>query len=173
VTLSAWRGGSGAFADVAASLFPALYIGLPIGAMIGIRTSSGPQVLFLLMLTIIVSDTAQYYSGRLFGRHKLSPIISPKKTVEGAIGGFLVAPAALAVLARWWLPHAATSLVLLVGLLLVGVGITGDLFESLLKRSAGVKDSSALIPGHGGVLDRIDSILFAAPAFYLFLRYGA
>lgn len=165
--------GPGVLADVAAALFPTLYLGLPLGALVAIHAVGGREAVLLLLVTIVASDTAQYYSGRLFGRHKLSPVISPKKTVEGALGGFLVAPLVFTLLAHWWLPRAATSLLLLVGLLLVGVGIAGDLFESLLKRSAGVKDSSALIPGHGGVLDRIDSILFAAPAFYLFLRYGA
>jgi phosphatidate cytidylyltransferase len=165
--------GTGVLADVSAALFPTLYLGLPLGALVAIHGAGGREAVLLLLSTIIASDTAQYYSGRLFGRRKLSPLISPKKTVEGAIGGFLVAPPVMALAARWWLPEAATSMVLLVGLLMVGVGIAGDLFESLLKRSAGVKDSSALIPGHGGVLDRIDSLLFAAPAFYLFLRYGA
>jgi phosphatidate cytidylyltransferase len=165
--------GPGVLADASAALFPVLYLGLPLGALVAIHATGGREAVLLLLSTIIVSDTAQYYSGRLFGRRKLSPLISPKKTVEGAIGGFLVAPPAMVLLARWWLPGAGTSMLLLVGLLLVGVGIAGDLFESLLKRSAGVKDSSALIPGHGGVLDRIDSLLFAAPAFYLFLRYGA
>jgi phosphatidate cytidylyltransferase len=83
-----------------------------------------------------------------------------------------VAPAVMAAVAPWWLPGHSTGWVLLVGLALVGLGIAGDLFESLLKRSAGVKDSSTLIPGHGGVLDRIDAMLFAAPVFYVLLRYG-
>jgi phosphatidate cytidylyltransferase len=170
VTLSAWRGGSGAFADVSASLFPALYIGLPIGAMIGIRTVSGPPVLFLLMLTVIVSDTAQYYSGRLFGRRPLAPLASPKKTIEGALGGFVLGTAAFAIIASWWLP-IAMPFRLLLGLTIVALGIAGDLFESMLKRSAGVKDSSTLIPGHGGVLDRIDALLFAAPVYYIVLKY--
>jgi phosphatidate cytidylyltransferase len=165
--------GPGVLADVSAALFPVLYLGLPLGALVAIHAAAGREAVLLLLSTIIVSDSAQYYAGRLFGRHRLSPLISPKKTVEGAVGGFLVAPVVMALLARSWLPQASTSLMLLVGLLLVGVGIAGDLFESLLKRSAGVKDSSALIPGHGGVLDRIDALLFAAPVFYLFLRYGA
>jgi phosphatidate cytidylyltransferase len=173
ITVGSRVPGPGVLADVSAGLFPVLYLGLPLGALVAIHSASGREGVLLLLSTIIVSDTAQYYSGRLFGRRKLSPLISPKKTVEGAIGGFLVAPVVMTLLAQWWLPQAATSTLLLVGLLLVGVGIAGDLFESLLKRSAGVKDSSALIPGHGGVLDRIDSLLFAAPAFYLYLRYGA
>ena len=170
VTLSSWRGGSGAFADVAASLFPALYIGLPVGAMIGIRTGSGPQVLFLLMVTIIISDTAQYYSGRRFGRRPLAPLASPKKTIEGALGGFVFGTAGFAIIADWGVPFA-TPFPILLGLTIVALGITGDLFESLLKRSAGVKDSSGLIPGHGGVLDRIDALLFAAPVYYIVLKY--
>jgi phosphatidate cytidylyltransferase len=160
-------------ADIGASAFPILYLGVPMGAFVALHATSGRETVLLLLVTVIASDTAQYYSGRLFGRHKLSPLISPKKTVEGAIGGFLVAPAVLAFGARWWLPGRSTGWALLVGLAVVGLGITGDLFESLLKRSAGVKDSSALIPGHGGVLDRVDALLFAAPVFYVFVRYGA
>ena len=170
LTLSSWRGGPGAFADVSASLFPALYIGLPIGAMIGIRTGSGPRALFLLMVTIIISDTAQYYSGRQFGRRPLAPLASPKKTIEGALGGFVFGTAGFAIVANWWLP-IAMPFRLLLGLTIVALGITGDLFESMLKRSAGVKDSSGLIPGHGGVLDRVDALLFAAPVYYIVLKY--
>src|SRR6185436_19150960 len=81
--LGAWRGGSAALATVAATLFPALYIGLPIAALLGIRTLGGARGLFLLMLTVMVSDTSQYYTGRAFGRRPLAPIVSPKKTVEG------------------------------------------------------------------------------------------
>jgi phosphatidate cytidylyltransferase len=170
VTLSAWRGGAGAFGDVSASLFPALYVGLPVGALVGIRTGGGPRVLFLLMLTIIVSDTAQYYTGRLFGRRPLAPMASPKKTIEGALGGFACGTAAFAVLSNWWLPIAMPFRIAL-GVTIVALGIAGDLFESMLKRSAGVKDSSGLIPGHGGVLDRIDALLFAAPVYYIVLKY--
>jgi len=117
-----------------------------------------------------VSDTAQFYAGTLFGRHRLSPAISPKKSVEGAIGGFLAGMAVMIGLGRVWLPQLDVALLAGVGAVLVALGIAGDLFESLLKRSAGVKDASALIPGHGGVLDRIDALLFVVPGFYLFLR---
>jgi phosphatidate cytidylyltransferase len=164
--------GPGTLGDVAAACFPMLYLGLPLGAMVALHRAFGADAVLLLLATIVVSDSAQYYAGRLFGRHKLSPVISPKKTLEGALGGFLVAPLAAVALGRWWAPQVPPGRLLLVGLALVGLGIAGDLFESLLKRSAGVKDSSALIPGHGGVLDRIDALLFAAPGFYLFLRYG-
>jgi phosphatidate cytidylyltransferase len=170
-SLGTWRGGSEALASVSATLFPALYIGLPIAALIGIRALGGPRVLFLLMLTVIVSDTSQYYTGRLFGRRPLAPAVSPKKTVEGAVGGLVFGTALFAVAGMWWLPALPIAFRVLLGLTLVALGIAGDLFESMLKRSAGVKDSSALIPGHGGVLDRIDALLFAAPVYYIVLKY--
>jgi phosphatidate cytidylyltransferase len=170
-SLGSWRGGPGALAMVSVALFPALYIGLPIAAMIGIRTLGGPPALFLLMLTVMVSDTAQYYTGRAFGRRPLAPAVSPKKTMEGAVGGLVFGTALFAIAGHWWLPGASAAFRVLLGLALVALGIAGDLFESMLKRSAGVKDSSALIPGHGGVLDRIDALLFAAPIYYIVLRY--
>jgi phosphatidate cytidylyltransferase len=170
-SLGSWREGPAALALVSATLFPALYIGLPIGAMIGTRELGGPRALFLLMLTVIVSDTAQYYTGRAFGRRPLAPAISPKKTVEGALGGFLFGAAAFTALGAWWLPSIPIALRIGLGLTLVALGIAGDLFESMLKRSAGVKDSSTLIPGHGGILDRIDALLFAAPVYYIVLRH--
>ena len=169
--LGAWRGGSAALATVAATLFPALYVGLPIAALLGIRTLGGARGLFLLMLTVMVSDTSQYYTGRAFGRRPLAPIVSPKKTVEGAIGGAVVGTLLFSIVGIWWLPQLAAPFRAVLGLTIVALGIVGDLFESMLKRSAGVKDSSALIPGHGGVLDRIDALLFAAPVYYIVLRY--
>ena len=123
------------------------------------------------MLTVAMSDTAQYYTGRAFGRRPLAPAISPKKTIEGAIGGFIAAPLFLAIVGAWWLPAVPVGLRVVLGMAIVAVGIAGDLFESMLKRSAGVKDSSALIPGHGGILDRIDALLFAAPVYYILLKY--
>ena len=171
VTLGAWRGDPNALASVSASLFPALYLGLPVGALVAVRHLGGPQSLFLLMVTIIVSDSMQYYTGRLFGRRPLAPIVSPKKTIEGAVGGFVFGTAAFAIVGGWWLPHMPVGLRIGLGLSIVALGIAGDLFESMLKRSANVKDSSSLIPGHGGILDRIDALLFAAPVYYIVLRY--
>jgi phosphatidate cytidylyltransferase len=169
--LGSWNGGPAALASASVSLFPALYIALPIGALVSVRAMGGPPALFLLMLTVMVSDTAQYYSGRAFGRRPLAPLVSPKKTVEGAIGGFIVGTATFVIVGAWWLPIMPLPLRVAVGLTLVALGIAGDLFESMLKRSAGVKDSSALIPGHGGVLDRIDALLFAAPVYFIVLTY--
>jgi phosphatidate cytidylyltransferase len=171
MALTTWRGDRDALGRVSAAVFPMLYLGLPIGALIAIRAMRGPAGLFLLMLTVMVSDTAQYYSGRLFGRRLLAPVISPKKTVEGAIGGFVFGMLLMGAAGHWWLPDVSWPVRSILGAALVALGIAGDLFESMLKRSAGVKDSSALIPGHGGVLDRIDALLFAAPIYYVVLKY--
>ena len=169
--MGTWRGGTNALATVAAGLFPAIYIGLPIGALVAVRAFAGPHVLFLLMLTVMVSDMAQYYTGRAFGRRPLAAAISPKKTIEGALGGFVFGTALFVGAGAWWVPGMPMPFRVGLGLTIVALGIAGDLFESMLKRSAGVKDSSALIPGHGGVLDRIDALLFAAPIYYIFLKY--
>jgi len=132
---------------------------------------AGREAALVLMLTVILSDTAQLYTGRLVGRRLLAPAISPKKTVAGAVGGFVAGTLGMVIVGRWWLAPVDLPWRIGLGLAVVAVGMAGDLFESLLKRSAGVKDASALIPGHGGVLDRIDALLFAAPVFYIFVRY--
>lgn len=157
--------------DSAASLLPVLYIGMPLGALAAVRAIGGREAVLLLMATIVISDSAQYYTGRAFGRRPLAPSISPKKTVEGAIGGMVFGTLAMVVGGHFVFPAARLPLLAIVSASIAALGIVGDLFESLLKRSAGVKDSSALIPGHGGVLDRIDSWLFAAPVYYVFIRY--
>ena len=163
--------GPHALSSTAASLFAVLYIGLPLGAIAAVRTIGGREAVILLVITIVVSDSAQYYTGRALGRAPLAPAISPKKTREGAIGGVLFGSLAMVLGARYVFPAAPAGPLALAAVAVVTLGIVGDLFESLLKRSAGVKDSSALIPGHGGILDRIDSWLFASPAYYLFVRY--
>ena len=170
--IAAWPPGSrDALATVSVALFPSWYIGIPLGALVAIRAVEGATSLLLLILTVVVSDTAQYYTGRLTGRHLLAPAISPKKTIEGAIGGVVFGTLVFAILGGWWLGRVPTPLRVIVGVAIVLAGIAGDLFESMLKRSANVKDSSSLIPGHGGVLDRIDALLFAAPVYYIVLRY--
>jgi phosphatidate cytidylyltransferase len=171
VSVASGRPYPGVLADAAATMFAPIYIGLPLGALAAIRaewTGGGPLPLLLLLGVIVVSDSAQYYTGRAFGKRPLSPAISPKKTVEGAIGGMVFGTAAF-VAGGLYLFTAPMWMLVLLGAAMALLGIIGDLFESLLKRSAGVKDSSQLIPGHGGVLDRIDSWLFAAPVYYMFL----
>lgn len=176
IAIGALAVGSGApgpavLRDAAAALFPVAYIGLPLGALAAVRAEAGREAVLLLMLTIVISDSAQYYTGRAFGRRPLAPAISPKKTLEGAMGGLVFGTAALTAGGRVIFPFASLPILVLVGATISALGIVGDLFESLLKRSAGVKDSGTLIPGHGGVLDRIDSWLFAAPVYYVFVRY--
>ena len=156
--------------DVAASVMPLLYIGLPLGSLAAVRVLGGREAVMLLLVTIVVSDSAQYYTGRALGRRPLAPSISPKKTMEGAAGGVVLGTAAMTVGGLQLFPAAGAAKLLVASAAVVLLGIAGDLFESLLKRSAGVKDSSHLIPGHGGVLDRIDSWLFAGPAYYMFIR---
>ncbi len=168
--VAAGRPGPGILRDAAAALFPVLYIGLPLGALAATRLA-GRETIVLLAVVIIASDSGQYYSGRTFGRRKLAPEISPKKTVEGAIGGVVIGCAAMIAGGLAVFPQAKVGMLVLMALAVVTLGIVGDLFESLLKRSAGVKDSGSLIPGHGGVLDRIDSWLFAGPVYYVFVRY--
>lgn len=143
-----------------------LWILIPLLLLAEIRDNQGPQMVVFIGALLILSDTAQYFVGRALGRHKLAPSISPSKTVEGAVGGLVVVLAASPLLARafglslpmtWIVPAGVTAI----------AGMIGDLFESYLKRRVGLKDSGTLIPGHGGVLDRIDSWLFAIPVFAL------
>jgi phosphatidate cytidylyltransferase len=153
----------------AASAFGLIYVGVPLGMLVLIHRLGGREAVLLMLFTIVVSDSAQYYTGRMFGRRPLAPAISPKKTIEGAIGGVVIGTAFVVFAGRLVFPMTRAPQLVVVGVVLVLLGIAGDLFESRLKRTAGVKDSSALIPGHGGILDRIDALLFATPAFYLFL----
>ena len=160
-------------AAAAAAVFPVIYLAVPLALTAVIRDAWGREVLLLGLAAIWISDTAQFYVGSQLGRHRLAPTISPKKSVEGAVGGFVAGVAAMTGLGRWWLPSIGLPGLAAAGAALVALGIAGDLFESLLKRSAGVKDSSALIPGHGGVLDRIDALLFVIPGYYLILTLAS
>jgi phosphatidate cytidylyltransferase len=166
--------GPSALADAAATMFAPIYIGLPLGALVwtGLGMEGGRLSVLLLLAVIVVSDSAQYYTGRTFGKRPLAPTISPKKTVEGAIGGVVFGTLAM-TLGGHYVFGSPIWILALLGAAISLLGIIGDLFESLLKRSAGVKDSSNLIPGHGGVLDRIDSWLFTAPVYYMFVRFVA
>ena len=121
-----------------------------------------------------IADTAAFFTGRAFGRHKLAPSISPGKTIEGAAGAWVGVTVYLAVvtIGMHWLPiNLGVSKLLLLGFLLTYQSIVGDLFESWLKRCAGVKDSGSALPGHGGILDRIDAILSTLPLQVLLLNW--
>ena len=169
---AAGSGTGGALQTAAISVFAPLYLGVPMGLLSATRWTLGREAALLLIVTVATSDSFQYYCGRTFGRNLLAPVISPKKTIEGAIGGFVGAALTVAVVGHWWLPQMGLPAHIALGLAIASVGIVGDLFESLLKRSVGMKDASAIIPGHGGVLDRIDALIFATPVFYVFVRYS-
>ncbi len=161
-------------ASVGATVLGVMYVAFLGGHLVAVRMgfeqARAADLLSFFFLVIMGSDTGAYYTGRAFGRHKLAPAISPGKTWEGAMGG-MVASLLMAVLAHYWffqelplkwaLPLAATMNVL---------GVLGDLTESALKRGAGAKDAAQILPGHGGLLDRLDSLLFNAPVLYYFGR---
>ena len=161
-----------ALASAGTAAFSVLYLGLPFGALSALALHAGREALLLLIATIVASDTAQYYGGRLLGRRRLAPAVSPGKTVEGAVCGAVAATVTFAAAGAWWLPALDLPARALVGITLAVSGMAGDLFESYLKRASGMKDSSGLIPGHGGVLDRVDALLFAAPVYYAVVIFG-
>jgi phosphatidate cytidylyltransferase len=153
---------------IAATVFGAAWIGLGLGHLLLVRELDiyGRLALITILLTVFVTDTFAYVGGRIAGRHKMSPVVSPGKTWEGfvvgAVAGVLTTFVALykeAIFADTWRALA-------LGAVIVAAATLGDLFESLVKRDLGTKDTGRLLLGHGGVLDRIDSLLFAAPAAY-------
>ena len=156
-----------------ATLFGILYLGLTLLPALRIRYEFGaaPGLEWMLILLAVVwtGDTAAMLAGKAFGRTLFSPRISPKKTNEGAIAGLLGGLAAAFILQRFLFPDLPRAHVLASSLLMGVFAQLGDLAESLLKRAAETKDSSRLIPGHGGVLDRVDSLLFAFPVLYIYL----
>jgi len=147
-----------------------LYAGLGLGPIAALRV--GPEGLQWVISALVITwanDTCAYFAGRLLGRHKLHPAVSPNKTWEGFAGGAVGSVAGMFI-ARWVAFPALTATdCLVLGLLGAVLGPLGDLCESLLKRAHGVKDSGTLIPGHGGLLDRVDALLFNAPAVYLYV----
>ena len=158
---------AGLLRSVAASVMAVVYVAIPCGAVVALSYESGRETVLMLLLTVMVSDTAQYYGGRAFGRRRLAPSLSPGKTMEGALCGIVAATVAMLVVGEWWFPSMSPAGRVLLGLTIAAFGIAGDLFESGLKRAASLKDASALIPGHGGVLDRLDAFIFAVPVYYV------
>lgn len=158
--------------QIAFTLFGALYCGGFLGYFLLIREIPGGEKFILFLLLVIwVGDASAYYVGRNYNERLLAPLLSPGKTIEGAWGG-LFGTLVFATLGHYvFLQQVGLLHCLLVALICGIIGQLGDLAESLLKRNCGVKDSGTLLPGHGGILDRIDSLLFAAPAFYLYLKY--
>lgn len=157
--------------DCATVLFGFLYLPLLLGHLALLRkVPQGREWILTVFLIVMLSDTIAYFVGSAIGKHRLYPAISPKKSVEGALGG-LIGGVGGALLAKFfWFPALPWLLAGGIGVALGVTGQIGDLFESMLKRSYGVKDSGRIIPGHGGLLDRLDSLIFAfPPAYYLVL----
>ncbi|MGX9726859.1 MAG: phosphatidate cytidylyltransferase [Candidatus Electronema sp. VV] len=166
-----------AFADPLAFLlnagFSVFYVSLCCAFIILLRgLPDGSHWLLILTAITAGSDTGAYYAGRAFGKRKLCPPISPKKTVNGAIGGMLAAVVTAVLLGCVLLPEVSCLKMAVAAFLLAAVGIVGDLLESVIKRGTGCKDSGTLLKGHGGLLDRADSLLFAAPLLYALLSWG-
>jgi phosphatidate cytidylyltransferase len=141
------------------------YFALPAASLYRLQVFD-PWVLVLLLAIVWMGDSGAYYIGKAWGRHKLAPRVSPNKTWEGAIASIASGLLAAAVWSYWRLGAVDGRILLLAGLVSIA-GQIGDLVESLLKRGAGVKDSGAILPGHGGMLDRMDALLFAAPVMWL------
>jgi phosphatidate cytidylyltransferase len=168
------RPGRPAIEPGALTVLGILHVGWFLGhAVLLRRLPEGADLMLVLVGITWVGETAAYVVGSSVGRHPLAPAISPRKTVEGAVAQLIGSViAAVALGPAWLLPDWSVERALFAGVLLGIVGQVGDLAESALKRSVGVKDASGLIPGHGGVLDRIDGLLFNVPAFYYYVRLG-
>ena len=154
----------------AVAVLATTYVGMLTGSLIRLRNDfpEGWKLVFFLLLVVWLGDSGAYYFGKSFGKHKLSPRISPKKTVEGLIGGIVTSVVAAIVIHFTFFKSFPLVHAILAGVLLSFAGVVGDLAESMWKRSADVKDSGTLLPGHGGFLDRFDSILFTAPILYCY-----
>ncbi|HEU4477123.1 MAG TPA: phosphatidate cytidylyltransferase [Pyrinomonadaceae bacterium] len=162
-------------ASTGATVLGVLYVVFLGGHLVALRTgftqAVSADLLSFFFLVLMGADTAAYYVGRALGKHKLAPSISPGKTWEGVAGGF-VAGLLMATIAHYWFfPELPLKIALPLAAVMVVVGILGDLTESALKRGSGAKDAAKLLPGHGGILDRLDSLLFNAPLIYYFGRF--
>jgi phosphatidate cytidylyltransferase len=174
-----YRRPGGTLGNLAATVFAHTYVGLMLSLVVQLRLAFGMGALLSMLLAVKMGDIGAYTVGRLVGRHKLAPLLSPGKTIEGAVGALLFSCLAAWGTMTWISAHAAPGAIfpprwgwLAFGILMGALGMMGDLAESLLKRDAGVKDSGVLLPGFGGVLDMVDSVLLAAPAAWLCWRAG-
>jgi len=167
-----WSSGRPLVESTANTLFGAIYIGWLLGYAIWLQgRADGPQLVLFLVGVTWAGESAAYLVGSSVGRRRLAPVLSPGKTVEGAIAQVIVSIAAALALGFWLLPACGLLGAAGAGVVLGVIGQVGDLAESAIKRSIGTKDTGDLIPGHGGMLDRIDSLLFNAPALYLYSLY--
>ena len=165
--------------STSATILGVLYVVLLGSHLVAVRTgfphSLAADLLSFFFLILMGADIGAYYVGRAIGKHKLAPTISPGKTWEGVVGGVLAALILAAVSHYWFFPELPLKFGLPLAAVMVVLGILGDLTESALKRGAGAKDAAKILPGHGGILDRLDSLLFNAPLLYYFARvyFGA
>jgi phosphatidate cytidylyltransferase len=177
-----FRNNGSAIQNIGSTLLGVFYLGVFGTALIGIREyysditglyEHGGYLIISIFATIWICDSAAFFGGTALGKHKLFPRVSPKKSWEGAIFGFVFAILSMILAKYLVLDFLSIKNAIVIGLIIGTFGQIGDLAESLLKRDAGVKDSSSLIPGHGGIFDRFDSLLFSSPIIYLYLTYLA
>lgn len=152
--------------------FGATYVGFFAAHLILLMTIGGPWALVLLTAITIATDSAAYYTGSYLGKTKLCPLISPGKTVAGLIGGLIGGTLTGIIIGLFFLPASSPMVIGLVALIIAAIGMASDLIESMVKRATGIKDSGQVLPGHGGILDRIDSLLAATPIFFYLVHYG-
>jgi len=159
---------------IISALLGPVYIALPLGMLIliDIMVPKGSMWIFFLLAVIFSTDTGAFYFGRFFGKHKLYIEVSPKKTWEGAVGGLLSGIVVAMIFVVMTNVHEPDISILILIILLSVVSQIGDLVESTFKRSYGIKDSGSILPGHGGILDRIDGLLFAIPVLYIYLVWA-
>lgn len=164
-------------AGVGVTLLGVMYIaflgGFLIATRVGFEHVPGLSTDLLLFFLIVIfgSDAGAYFAGRAFGKHKLAPAISPGKTVEGLIGGLVAAGGFAALCTLTFFPELPYKFSIPLAVVMAAVGVLGDLAESAIKRGSGAKDAATILPGHGGLLDRLDSLLFNAPILYYFARF--
>jgi len=168
IAVLVFRSHEGVVPQAAKQIAGVLYVGLFLSFLVLMRNHpQGVHWIFFLLAVVFAGDVGAFYAGTRWGRHKLCPSVSPNKTVEGAAGGILANLVVGGIFKVLLLPDLAWDAAL-AGIVCIGVaGQVGDLFESVLKRASGIKDSGKLLPGHGGLLDRIDALLFAAAAAYM------
>ena len=157
--------------SIALTFFGAFYLSFTLNFFYLLREERGRYSVYFLLAVIFLGDSGAYFIGKLGGRHKQFPVASPNKTWEGSLGGFLFAVLGAFASERLFLQEVPLWKAILCGILVHAVAQVSDPLESLFKRAAGVKDSSHILPGHGGFLDRIDSEILAAPFFYYFIQY--
>ncbi len=163
-----------ALQNLSSSVLCVLYVGWTFGYHIVLlrQMTDGKEIIYLLVSIAWSSDIGAYLIGRKIGKHKVIVSISPKKSIEGYIAGLIFGVGASVIISYWLLPSINLTNAIIIGLFMTIIGQIGDLAESILKRSANVKDSGKIMPGHGGILDRCDSIIFMTPALYYYLFYA-